>query len=333
MSHRGPDGPPDGWLFLIHQLPPKPDYVRVKVGRRLQRVGAIAIKNSVYVLPRLPEAYEDFEWIAREIGELGGEAVVSEATLKNGLTDAQLRARFNAARDEASGPILIDAARLLKSLGTRRPEASTTEARARAEQELVSLQRRAEGVRAIDFFGSARCRETAAQLERIHERLRSGAKATGTAVGTPAQGAHVWVTRRDVQVDRIASAWLIRRFIDPGARFSFVDATGSSKRAGEVRFDMFDAEYTHEGDACTFETLLARFAIRDRALQTIAEIVHDIDCKDEKFGREEAPGLRRVIAGIAAMHASDDARLARGAMLFDELYAAHAKPGRPAAKR
>lgn len=130
-----------------------------------------------------------------------------------------------------------------------------------------------------------------------------------------------WVTRKDVHIDRIASAWLIRRFIDPKAEFKFTALKDYRPKAGEVRFDMFEAEYTHEGDHCTFETLLARAGLRDRALRAIAEIVHDIDCKDSKFGRDEAPGIAALVRGLVRACPEDRARLQRGAAAFDDLYA------------
>jgi len=132
---------------------------------------------------------------------------------------------------------------------------------------------------------------------------------------------HIWVTRRDVYIDRIASAWLIRRFIDPKARFKFTGAKSYNPRKGEVRFDMFEAEYTHEGDRCTFETLLDRAGLKDRALRAIGEIVHDIDCKDTKFGREEAPGIAALVRGLARAYPDDATRLERGAAALDDLYA------------
>ena len=131
-----------------------------------------------------------------------------------------------------------------------------------------------------------------------------------------------WVTRTGIKVDRMASAWLIRRFIDPAARFEFVAAKGHTPAAGELSFDMFDAEFTHEGDLCTFEVLVRRFGLDDPGLRHLAEIVHDIDLKDAKFGREEAPGIGQLVAGIAAAHADDEERLARGTALFEDLYAA-----------
>ena len=149
--------------------------------------------------------------------------------------------------------------------------------------------------------------------------------------GEPARGmpsvlelvGRVWVTRRGVKVDRIASAWLVRRFVDPGARFRFVDPE-EPPRAGEIRFDMVGGDFTHQGDRCTFESLLARLAIHDPALAPIAEIVHDIDLKDGKYGRAEAAGVRSLIAGIAASSADDEQRLARGAALLDDLYSSFA---------
>jgi hypothetical protein len=132
---------------------------------------------------------------------------------------------------------------------------------------------------------------------------------------------HTWVTRQDVFVDRIASAWLIRRFIDPKARFKFTATKSYRPKRGEVRFDMFEAEYTHEGDRCTFETLLARAGLRDRALRAIGEIVHDIDCKDAKFGREEAPGIAAIMRGLVRANSGDATRLEQGAAALDQLYA------------
>ena len=243
-SSESPAGRP--WLLLIHQVAPKPDYLRVKVRRRLHKLGAVALKNSVYVLPASDAALEDFTWLAREIVADGGEATVCEAAFVSGISDADLTALFE--------------------------------------------QRPAD--------------EDATAAERLEK---------------PPNGA-TWVTRRDVHVDRLASAWLIRRFIDPAAQFKFVAARGYRPAPGELRFDMFDGEYTHEGEHCTFETLLARFRLRDPALRAIAEIVHDIDCKDERFAREEAPGIDSLVRGIARANADDATRVERATALWDDLY-------------
>ena len=135
----------------------------------------------------------------------------------------------------------------------------------------------------------------------------------------PLQG-RVWVTREGVQVDRIASAWLIRRFIDKAASFKFVPSSGYQPEPGELRFDMFEGEYTHRGDRCTFEVLLVEAGLDDPALVAIGEIIHDIDLKDGKYGREEAAGIRNLIAGIASAHNDDDQRLERGGAVLDDLY-------------
>ena len=129
-----------------------------------------------------------------------------------------------------------------------------------------------------------------------------------------------WVTRKGIHVDRIASAWLVRRFLDPEARFKFVASKGYVPEPGELRFDMFEAEFTHEGDLCTFEVLVERFGLHDAGLRAVAEIIHDIDLKDAKFARAEKPGVERLVGGIALTQKEDEARLSRGAALFDDLY-------------
>jgi hypothetical protein len=310
------------WVLLIHQIPPKPDYFRVKVGRRLQRLGAVAIKNSVYVLPRSDDTVEDFQWQLREIVAGGGEASVCEANFVDGLTDTEIEALFRAARDADYGEIAVDAHRLLKALpaGGRR---GRTDGAGHIQGDVGRLKRRLADIVAIDFFGAPRRRAAHEAIAQLEARLRPP-DTRGPAAARPAQAPRgaTWVTREGVHIDRIASAWLIGRFIDSRAQFKFVAPEGYRPRPGELRFDMFEAEYTHEGDACTFETLVARFGLGDRAFRVIAEIVHDIDCKEARFGRPEAPGIERLIAGIAKQHPEDTARLAHGAALFDALYAA-----------
>jgi len=233
------------WLLLIHQLPPKPDYLRVKVRRRLQRLGAVPLRGSVYALPDTEEAREDFQWLLGEIRAEGGEAILCQAAFLDGISDEELRARLAG--------------------GTPAPTAGVTAA---------------------------------------PDAVRPGS---------------VWVTRRDVHVDRMASAWLIRRFIDPEARFKFVAPRGYRPEPGELRFDMFQAEYTHEGAACTFEVLLKRFALREPALRAIGEIVHDLDCKDARFERPETAGIAALLAGIVASVPGDEGRLERSAAFLEDL--------------
>jgi hypothetical protein len=314
--------PPALWLLLVHQLPPKPAYLRVKVWRRLQALGAVTVKNSVYVLPAGEHTQEDFEWTLKEVVEGGGEGMICEARLVDGLSDQDIRELFNQARDTDYDAI----ARSARELEATLTGDSTTASRAEAKARLAKLKAEAARVGEIDFFG-ANGRETVdgligalvAQL-REDEPMDTSQGETPQTSGTKALKGRVWVTRQGLHVDRIASAWLIRRFIDPQARFKFVPAKGYVPQADEVRFDMFEAEFTHEGDRCTFEVLLARFGLADPALTTIGEIVHDIDLKDGKFGRDETSGIARLIEGIAMLSKDDGQRLERGVTVFDDLY-------------
>jgi hypothetical protein len=316
------DSNEERWLLLIHQLPPKPDYFRVKIWRRLQRLGAVAIKNSVYVLPKNEQTQEDFQWVLREIVEGGGDASLCEARFVEGLSDDEVEGLFQAARGAEYGQISEEARRLAE---IPLPDGQIADTRrTQTEIDLARLKRRLAEVVAIDFFG-APGREAADGLvsgveARMHDK-RSGKEVVKAAATLPEhlQG-KTWVTRKGIHVDRMASAWFVRRFIDSGARFKFVPPKGYKPLPGELRFDMFEAEFTHEGDRCSLEVLIERTGLNEPALGPIAEIVHDIDLKDSKFGRQETPGIERLIAGIAMAHKDDETRLARGTAVFDDLY-------------
>lgn len=304
------------WLVLVHQVPPKPDYLRVRVGRELRRAGAVALKNSVYVLPREAACSEALERVAEGIVERGGDAVVCEAALVTGLTDEALEDRFREERDAEYAAIGAAARRLASGLHGR----IAPRKRKAAARELRRLKRGFASAEALDRFG-APGREAAAGLISTVEDLLEGVEAAAPAarIAEPPRGA-TWVTRAGVMVDRVASAWLVRRFIDPEARFKFVSGAGYRPSRGEVRFDMAGAEFTHEGEGCTFETLLARFGLTDAALRAIAEIVHDLDLGDERYGRPETAGVGRMIFGMALHTAADHERVAQGGAMLDGLY-------------
>ncbi|MCE3247823.1 MAG: ChrB protein [Geminicoccaceae bacterium] len=324
-----PVEPADGerWLLLIHQLPAKPAYLRVKVWRRLQALGAVPVKNAVHILPATAEAQEDFAWLRREIVDGSGEAMVCEARFVDGLSDREIRELFRQARD-ADYHALADEAR---ALAAGLEAQTSSEHRAEAQRQLARLKTHLGQVVAIDFFGASG-REAVAGLLGGLERELAGAEEALPPPPPPACGRledRIWVTRQGVQVDRIASAWLIRRFIDPKARFEFVPPKGYAPQPRELRFDMFEAEFTHQGDRCTFEVLLGDvLAEDDPALQMIAEIVHDIDLKDGKFGHSETEGIRTMIAALCAACDDDAERLRRGAALLDDLYGYFQRPGR-----
>ena len=294
------------WLLLIPQLPPKPDYLRVKLRRRLQKVGAIALRNAVYVLPYRDDTTEDFVWLRAELKDDGADAIICAAATIAGASDAEIIELFNEARDIDYRAIMGEARELSK-------RDSVDD----ASRELARLRRRLDEVGKIDFFGAEQREPADEAVSKLSVPADSSKKASPKQTDYTGR---MWVTRSGVFVDRIASAWLIRRFIDPSAMFKFVSASNYSPQGAELRFDMFDAEFTHEGDRCTFETLLARFGIDDPALDVIAEIVHDIDLKDGKFNRLEVSGVESVIAGIARAYESDADRVVNGSAIFDALY-------------
>src|SRR5919206_204916 len=318
------DRPPaERWLLLIHQLPAQPAYLRVKVWRRLQALGAVAVKNAVYVLPAGERAREDLGWLLREIASGGGEAFVCEARLVDGLTDRQVRALFDRARDADYEEL----AKQARDLAAGLEGGPCAERRAEARPQLARLKARLAQVAAIDFFGAPGSQAAEGLLVALEDRLREDEPEQPAAPADdlgPLRG-RTWVTRRGVHVDRIASAWLVRRFVDPEARFKFVPAKGYPPGPGELRFDMFGGEFTHEGDRCTFEVLLGRAGPDDPALRAIAELVRDLDLKDGKFGRPETAGFGALVEGICAATGDDPERLARGAAVLDDLHAYFAR--------
>lgn len=305
---------PGRWLLLTHQLPPSPAYFRVRVRRRLAAIAAVPVKNSVYALPASDATREDFEWLLREIVADGGEATLCEAVFIDAGTDARLRTAFDSERSAAYMAILEEADRVRRE-SIRPGDAAAT---------LGALKRRLSEAQARDFFeapGKAEAENAISILEmelsNDHEegRMRSDGRTMERVSG------RTWVTRRGARVDRIASSWLIRRFIDPEARFKFVEPEGYVPEEGELRFDMFEGEFTHESEHCAFETLVRRFGLIDPALRAISEIVHDIDLKEERFCRAEIAGVASMIHGITATSEDDETRVRRGGEMLDSLYA------------
>jgi hypothetical protein len=313
---------PPRWLLLIHQLPASPAYLRVKTARQLQKIGAVAVKNSVYVLPNTDSANESFAWLSKAIAAGGGEATVCESSFVGGTSNEAIEALFHTARGKDYQELADDIRAAFKTLGKARRIVEAR--RTAAESALARSQRRLGEIVELDFFGALGREATTSLLTSLEERLHQPvADAPPPQDPSPrrVKGA-VWVTRKGVHVDRIASAWLIKRFIDRDAKLKFVSPKGYSPQNGELRFDMFEADYTHEGDSCTFEVLARRFQISDAAVSAIAEVIHDIDVHDGKFGRPETPGIERLINGIALSQPDDEARIALGSQLFDALYEA-----------
>jgi len=313
------------WLLLIHQIPLKPAYFRVKIWRRLQGLGAVAIKNSVYVIPKNEETLEDFQWVLREITQGGGEASICAANFIEGLTDEQIEAMFQAARDADYAQIAEEARSVLDSVPAS-ASAITDEDRIGIEANLSRLKKRFSSVTALDFFAAPGREPAETVMEQLEARLKEARRKTETDEAETEKrdlgdlSGRTWVTRKGVYVDRIACAWLIRRFIDPDAQFRFVSGRGYRPRTGELRFDMFEGEFTHEGDLCSFEVLVKQFLPADQALTEMGKIIHDLDFKDSKFKKPETAGIGGLMNGLASAHKSDETRLERGSAIFDDLY-------------
>jgi hypothetical protein len=323
-----PNAGPRRWLILLHQLPPLPSNLRVRTWRRLQELGAVAVKQSVYVLPDTAESREDFEWLKVEIEGAAGEATVYSAEHVDAAAEAALIDQFRHVRQQAYAELAGELQRIQRARASRQGPSGRRRDLARYRERFAAIER-------VDFFGSPGRDRVMTLLADLEATTRSAAKGTGSqpAGGRTDPGQYdnrFCVTRPRPGVDRMASAWLIRRFIDSKARFGFITDV---KAAGDaLPFDMFGAGFGHEGDRCTFETLAARFGIRDAAVARIAEIVHDLDFKDGKFGAAEAATLGIAIDGLQLSSMDDNTLLDQGMTLFEALYRSFGQlilPSRP----
>ena len=329
------------WILLIHLLPPKPTNLRVRIWRKLQKLGAVAIKNSIYVLPATEKSHEDFQWLKQEIESAGGEASVFKAASVEGTTDQEIINVFRKARDEEFAAITAEFDGLTGAIREQSRGKHLSAGRLSAhESEIDKLHAELERIAGNDFFAATGRAAAFAAYDRCQKELRAaqGPKPKSRSPQTDSGKLDVakyqgqrWVTRRNLHIDRLASAWLIKQFIDKRPRFYFV-AEGETID-GAIPFDMFGAEFTHHGEDCTFETMLKRFGLGDnQGLREIAEIVHDIDLKDDKFHRLEAAGLNAIIDGLSKVLRDDRKLLQQTGVVFDGLHALLSndteKPGR-----
>jgi hypothetical protein len=307
------------WLLLAHQLPTRKSNARVKTWRRLQQIGAVHSRNSVYVLPNTDQCREDFEWLRSEIVALGGEATVFSADALSPGGGEEIVATFQRAREVDYRDLKREADKLLKlAHRSAKREGGPRSAGAAWERSVRTLRERFTAIERADFF-NASTREAAAASIAALEQLGSGASRRSSRVAPELSAADFrnkrWVTRPRPGVDRMASAWLIRRFIDPHATFAFVDEPGAT----DVAFDMFKGDFSHHGPLCTFEVLAKRFALSDPVVQRIGEIVHDLDMRDTKYGSPDAPAIGRMVEGLRQLHADDHALLQHGIEMFEAL--------------
>jgi hypothetical protein len=294
------------WLMLLYSLPAHRSTERVAVWRRFKKIGALQLTTSTYLLPDQPPHHEHFQWLTKLIRDSGGDATLVRVREIEGLSNERLVEMFNAARDKEYTAI----GKALRNLERGK------KARVDIADELDRLMRQFRAIRATDFFNSLRAQDIEMQLRKIEQRRRS--KGALPKIDPQNYRGRTWLTRPRPEIDRVGSAWLIRKFIDPEARFAF--ARNISAEPDAVSFDMLDAEFSHVGDECTFETLTKRFAIRDKAIQKIGEMIHDADLEDDKFQRVEAVGIDRLLKGWAKEGLPDEEILRRGFECFDALY-------------
>jgi hypothetical protein len=296
------------WLLLTFTLPTKQASQRVEIWRKLQRYGSVPLGNSGYLLPNNSVNEERFQWLATAIRKYKGDASIVHVQSIDNISTPQLEARFAEAR-----------AREYQELIRQLQEFSTLPPQKQAVGRLSRLRSRFQEIVEVDFFASP--------LQKRVAELLARADAARVATRTPVFAAirprdykgRMWVTRPRPGVDRSASAWLIRRFIDANARFAFAPEDQVPREG--VPFDMFhERGFGHRGDDCTFETLQKQFKIRDRRASVISEIIHDADLADGKFGRKEGYGIEEVLKGWARQGLSDQALLDRGMQLMEGLY-------------
>jgi hypothetical protein len=297
------------WLLLLYGLPSTRSAERVSFWRRLKKFGAIQIKSSAYVLPDTAANLERFQWLASEVRDSGGEATLIQAGRIEGLSDEKMIGLFNEdrARDYRE---LIDG---LNAFIARHGKKKSSD----FEGELDRLKRRIQKVKDIDFY-SCPIAQDADMLSQRADRLLQKRQLKGAKLDAKRFQGKTWLTRQRPEIDRVGSAWLIQRFIDPKAKFVFGPRPQDALDA--IPYDMSDVEFTHQGEDCTFETLIRRFGIEDKAVRIIGEMIHDADLEDDKFERVEAIGIDRALKGWARLGLRDEQLLEKGSECFDALY-------------
>lgn len=318
--------PSQDWLLIFYSIPAHPVSGRMKIWRRLARAGAVQLKGAVYILPANDENRELFQWIIGEVKSMGGDGSFVRTARIETLSDSEVRGLFNAQRDTEYRD-LEKALEVLERRVQSSRKGAVAGVRESVGSDLASLRKTCEEIVARDFFGAPRGRETGRRIQTLEASLKDlqepgpGKAAPLSRKDPKKYRRRVWVTRKRPFIDRMASAWLIRRFVDPAATFRFIDEKDIGRLStGEVAFDLQGGEFTHHGDLCTFEVLVRSFGIKDKAVRKISEIVHDLDLKDDKYGNSAASGIEEVLIGIRKTTREDAAILDKGMAVFEMMY-------------
>jgi hypothetical protein len=320
------------WLLFFYKVPAKPGNLRMKVWRRLLKLGAASLKGSVYILPHSEDHLEVLHWLTGEVASLGGEAAFAKVERIETIGDEEIVSLFQAQRANDYAPIAAALEALEGQLSSLEQQ-QDQQGLERVKGNFQKLLKNHRGVKGIDFFHCPQGSDIQERLERFEERFTQltahpqaeRPKSAGPRRKEDYQG-KVWVTRRNPFVDRMASAWLIRRFIDPRARFEFLEKDQvPAEVPTAVSFDVPGGDFSHQQDRCTFEVLLETFGLRGKPLRKIAEVVHELDLKDGKFSNPQASGVDCILLGIRKTGADDREALEEGIKVFERLHAALSK--------
>jgi len=323
------------WLLLLFELPTSLSNLRVKVWRKLQKIGAVNLKGSVWALPGTEETKEDFAWLAQEIEDGGGQAFLMCGQSLSDRTEEAIITLFQHARDKEYEEIIEAGEEILEQCSHFNSD-SNSSVNHEILQLLSNLKHKFKEIQAVDFFPSIQQTKAREQIEAISVAVVKAAKHSQIQVSQKVLSLRredykgkIWVTRQHMHIDRLSCAWLIRRFIDSKARFQFVASyqPPTSKDDSIIPFDMAGGILRHHNDNCTFETMVHAFGFSDdKALISLSQIVHDVDNKDKKFGRPEAGGIDLLVRSLSSKAKDDHALLKSGIPVFDALY--HGLKGR-----
>jgi hypothetical protein len=315
------------WMVFSYSLPSKArSSPRVALWRQLRRFGAISLAGGAYVLPARDECIEAFQWLAQEVHQAKGDALVMQVDKFEGLNDSQLVDLFRNARRQDYQGIGITIAELERTVVAskkgKRPSGIV--------DKLKKLRKRHAEIARVDFFDCPEGSRVALKLSQLQQALFP--KRDSSAKIVPATIASYrrkrWVTRPRPHVDRLACAWLIRRFINPKASIRY----SLRPKPEEISFDMAKAHFGHVGNLCTFETMVAAFGLDEPSLRPITEIVHEIDLRDGRYARPETAGIEAVLKGWLIAGLSDAELEKHGSALFEGLFSAHVKNRKEASK-
>jgi len=314
------------WLLFFYTLPSKPVGNRLRIWRKLSQIGAVSFKGSVYLLPDKEDNYETLQWLGSEVISRGGEVDLVRTDRFEFMPEVEIIHLFNRSREKEYKPIVETLETIERGILNLRQGGAVN--RKKISEDFNRLTKEFESVRKVDFFSSKKGAAVEKRIKSTQEMIenfstREKVKTAKPMVSRDRQNylGKVWVTRKRPYVDRMASAWLIRKFIDLEATFQFIrDGETLNHQNGTVPFDLKNGEFTHQGDLCTFEVLIKSFGLKDKILKKIAEVVHQIDLKDEKYPAPEAKGVEEVLKGIRRTAGDDQEMLEKGMALFEMLY-------------